>query len=98
MYSCIFLYKIYVLLLVCINKGGNNMENLQMLTEEELMEIEGGGWWNSWGKCVAGTIGGAGTGGLGGAAAGSAVPVIGTGIGGAIGGVSGGLTGAATFC
>ena len=55
------------------------MENLQMLTEKELMEIEAGGWWNSWGKCAAGTLGGTGTGVLGGAAVGSSVPVIGTG-------------------
>jgi hypothetical protein len=87
-----------MLLLFCINKGGNNMENLQMLTEKELMEIEAGGWWNSWGKCVAGTAGGAIGGGLAGAATGSAVPVIGTGIGAAAGGIGGGLTGAASAC
>ncbi|MFF1995369.1 Blp family class II bacteriocin [Bacillus mycoides] len=74
------------------------MENLQMLTEKELMEIEAGGWWNSWGKCVAGTVGGAGTGGLGGAGIGSAVPGIGTAIGAGVGGVSGALTGAAASC
>ncbi len=64
-------------------------------------------WWNSWGKCVAGILGGAGTGaltfGLAGAAVGTvALPVVGTvsaGAVGAIGGaISGGLTGAAASC
>ncbi|MFS0784946.1 hypothetical protein ABC345_01000 [Shouchella sp. 1P09AA] len=49
-------------------------------------------------KCVLGTAGGTGTGGLAGAGVGSAVPVIGTGAGAIIGGVSGGLTGAAASC
>lgn len=56
------------------------------------------GWWEDWGKCAAGTIGGAGLGALGGAAAGSAVPVLGTTAGGIIGGISGGLSGAAASC
>lgn len=65
------------------------------------------GWWACWGKCMAGTIGGAGTGALAGgiglAAAGSiAVPIIGAVPGGTfgavVGGVSGGLTGAAASC
>jgi hypothetical protein len=55
-------------------------------------------WWNDWGKCAAGVIGSTGTGLLGGAAIGTAVPVIGTVAGGIIGALSGGLTGAATFC
>lgn len=56
------------------------------------------GWWADWGKCVAGTLGGAGTGALGGAAIGSAVPVIGTVAGGIVGGIAGALTGAAASC
>jgi len=56
------------------------------------------GWWSCWGKCVAGIAGGAITGGLGGAAVGSVVPVLGTGWGAALGAIGGGLTGAATFC
>lgn len=64
-------------------------------------------WWNSWGKCVAGTLGGAITGGgaglIGGAVAGTvALPVIGTvslgTVGGVLGAVGGGLTGAAASC
>jgi len=56
------------------------------------------GWWDSWGKCAAGIIGGAGLGGLTGAAAASVIPGIGTVAGGVIGGISGALTGAATAC
>ncbi|MDO4686271.1 MAG: hypothetical protein Q4A92_06945 [Corynebacterium sp.] len=61
----------------------------------------------NWGKCAAGTAGGAATGaavaGLTGAAAGTVtLPLIGTVGGGAVGatvgGVGGGLTGAAQFC
>jgi len=64
-------------------------------------------WWSSWGKCVAGILGGAGTGaltfGFAGAVAGTVtLPIIGTvaaGTVGAIGGaISGGLTGAALAC
>jgi hypothetical protein len=65
------------------------------------------GWWSCWGRCVAGTVGGAGLGALTGAAYGGAgctmvLPVVGTvacGTVGAIaGGVFGGLAGAATSC
>jgi len=65
------------------------------------------GWWNCWGKCVAGTVGGAGLGVLTGAAYGGVgctmvLPVVGTvacGTVGAIaGGVFGGLAGAAAAC
>ena len=65
------------------------------------------GWWKSWGKCAAGTIGGAGSGALAGAflpAVGCTVvlPVIGTvacgTVGDIVGGVSGGLLAAAEFC
>ncbi len=56
------------------------------------------GWWASWGKCVAGILGGAGTEGLAGAAVGSVVPGLGTAAGAVVGAVSGGLTGAALAC
>lgn len=65
------------------------------------------GWWESWGRCLAGILGGMGTGaltfGLAGAAVGTIVlPVIGTVSAGVVGAVaaavSGALTGAATFC
>nr|WP_298003033.1 hypothetical protein [uncultured Flavobacterium sp.] len=65
------------------------------------------GWWDSWGKCVVGTVGMAGGGALAGGAVGGAgctlvLPVIGTvacGTAGAVaGGVFGGMVGAATFC
>jgi hypothetical protein len=52
----------------------------------------------NWGKCALGTAGGAGTGGLGGASAGSVVPALGTAAGAVIGGVSGGAAGAAASC
>ncbi|UII25352.1 hypothetical protein LVD15_18885 [Fulvivirga maritima] len=65
---------------------------------KEKIEDEDKGWWDSWGKCAAGTLGGALTGGLGGAGIGSAVPVIGTTVGGVVGAIGGGLTGAAASC
>lgn len=49
-------------------------------------------------KCVAGTVGSGILGALAGGAAGSAVPIIGTGAGLIWGGIGGLLTGAATFC
>ncbi|NCJ15311.1 hypothetical protein GWD55_09635 [Staphylococcus pseudintermedius] len=52
----------------------------------------------NWAKCALGTVGGTGTGTLGGGAAGSVIPVIGTGAGMIIGGVSGAATGAAASC
>jgi hypothetical protein len=56
------------------------------------------GWWASWGRCAAGIIGGAGLGALGGGAAGSVIPIVGT-VGGMItGGISGGLSGASAAC
>lgn len=64
-------------------------------------------WWNDWGRCAAGILGGAGTGalsfGLAGAAIGTiAVPLVGTvsaGVVGAVGGaIVGGLTGAVSAC
>ncbi len=56
------------------------------------------GWWDDWGKCAAGILGGAGGGALGGGAAGSVIPGVGTLAGGIIGGISGALTGAAAAC
>lgn len=65
------------------------------------------GWWDCWGKCVAGTVGTAGLGALGGLAVGGAgctvvLPIIGTvacgTVGAVVGGVSGGLAGAAASC
>ncbi|EPB8188202.1 Blp family class II bacteriocin [Clostridium perfringens] len=70
------------------------MKNLITLENEELIDVTGGGW----AKCIAGTVGGAVVTGLGGAASGSAVPVIGTGAGLVIGAIGGGLVGAATSC
>lgn len=65
----------------------------------EMQEIQAGsGWWSSWGKCTAGILGGTGTGGLGGAAAASVIPGLGTVAGAIIGGVCGGLAGAAAAC
>ncbi len=60
-------------------------------------------WWKRWGKCVAGTLGGAITGGLGGCGIGSAAglgfgSVPGCGVGAVVGGIGGGLTGAAASC
>lgn len=54
--------------------------------------------WDDWGRCAAGVVGSAGTGALGGAAAGSVIPGLGTTAGGIAGGISGGLVGAASFC
>jgi len=56
------------------------------------------GWWSSWGKCAASIVGGAAIGGLGGAAAGSVVPGIGTVAGGIVGVIGGGLSGAGAGC
>jgi hypothetical protein len=72
--------------------------SLRALDFQEMEEIEGGSWWTSWGKCVAGTLGGAITVGLGGAAAGSAVPVLGTAAGAVVGVIGGALGGAAASC
>ena len=56
------------------------------------------GWWAKWGKCAAGIAGGALTAGLGGAVAGSALPLLGTTAGAIIGAIGGGLGGAAAAC
>ncbi|MCS4485800.1 hypothetical protein [Staphylococcus americanisciuri] len=52
----------------------------------------------NWAKCTLGTAGGLGTGVLGGGAAGSVIPALGTGAGMVLGGVSGAATGAAASC
>lgn len=72
------------------------LKNNQELFQQDIKKCTG--WWSCWGKCVAGIAGGAITGGLGGAAAGSVIPILGTGWGGLLGAIGGGLTGAATFC
>ncbi|QZE14272.1 hypothetical protein K4L44_17450 [Halosquirtibacter laminarini] len=65
------------------------------------------GWWRSWGKCVAGIVGGTLTGGVMGAAAGGAfgtvaLPLLGTvsgaSLGMVVGAIGGGLSGAALAC
>lgn len=63
------------------------------------LEFKKCSWWDRWGKCAAGTIGGAITGGLSGCAV-SAVPTAGFGCpaGATVGAIWGALTGAATFC
>lgn len=75
--------------------------------EDDDNEEECSGWWECWGKCVTGILGGAATGaltfGFAGAAVGTiTLPVLGTvsaGTVGAIaGGVAGGLTGATSSC
>lgn len=65
------------------------------------------GWWSCWGKCVSGTVGGAGLGALTGATYGGVgctmvLPVVGTvacgTVGAVAGGIFGGLAGAAAAC
>ncbi|WP_251939992.1 hypothetical protein [Salinibacter ruber] len=61
-------------------------------------------WWESWGKCAAGIIGGAGTTGIAGAKAGLEIgtaagsPLKGAAIGATVGAVSGAAAGAAATC
>lgn len=63
-------------------------------------------WWDSWGRCAAGTVGGTLTGALGGAGIGAGVGAAlggapaapGAIIGGIVGAIGGGLTGAAVSC
>ncbi|MBM0067584.1 hypothetical protein [Alkalicoccobacillus gibsonii] len=83
------------------DQDGNEV-NLNYVIKDESVEVEvinpdAIESMSAW-KCVLGTAGGTGTGGLAGAGVGSAVPVIGTGAGAIVGGVSGGLTGAAASC
>ena len=66
---------------------------MEKLTYDQMLAIEGGSL-----KCALGVSGSAVGGGLGGAAAGSVIPVIGTFWGGVAGIIGGALVGAATFC
>ena len=66
---------------------------MKTLSLNEMELIEAGSW-----QCAAGIVGGAIVGGLGGAAAGSVVPWLGTIAGGIWGIVGGGLSGAAATC
>lgn len=56
-------------------------------------------WWERFGKCVTGILGGVGTGALGGAAIG-AIATVGIGVlpGAVVGGIAGGLTAASNLC
>lgn len=85
---------------------GNRSSHLRPTTEDKDKKKDEG-WWESWGKCAAGTVGSA----LGGAATGAVgpaagctlvLPIIGTvacgTVGAVVGGVSGALVGSATFC
>ena len=75
--------------------------------EDDDDEEECSGWWECWGKCVTGILGGATTGaltfGFAGAAVGTiTLPVLGTvsagTVGAVAGGIAGGLTGATSSC
>lgn len=73
--------------------------NFAEISVDELEMITGGsGGGGRVLQCVLGTVGGAGMGGLTGAAAGSAVPAIGTLAGGVAGAIFGGAVGAAASC
>lgn len=74
------------------------IRNNQDIIPHQNDHFKKGGWWKSWGKCVAGIVGGAGLGGLAGGAAASVIPGLGTVAGIIVGGVSGGLSGAAASC
>lgn len=96
------------------NKQGNKISFAYKLQPNNTIRIsaadENGyvnyGWWDSWGKCAAGTVGGTGTGAIAGAGSMAGIGALGGpwgvgagAIGGGIaGGVSGGLTGAAASC
>lgn len=68
--------------------------------------LKGCGWWQKWGKCVAGTLGGYYGGALAGCAVGGGVgataagvgAVPGCAVGAAVGAIGGALTGAASSC
>lgn len=72
-----------------------NDDNLQVNVVEKSTQLRG---WQDALQCGLGTAGGIGTGGLGGATAGSALPGVGTVSGGIVGGIAGGMTGAAAAC
>lgn len=59
---------------------------------------EDNGWWESWGKCAAAILGGAGIEGLAGAGIGTIVPGLGNLTGAIIGAISGAFTGAVLGC
>lgn len=87
-------------------------ENYELFAEEQQAKsiietkFKGCGWWQKWGKCVAGTIGGyyggalagCGVGGGVGAAAAGVGAIPGCAVGGVVGAIGGALTGAANFC
>lgn len=56
------------------------------------------GWWDDWGQCAAGIVGGAGLGALEGGGIGAAAGGLGAGPGAVIGGIFGGIAGAAAAC
>ncbi|OOG27612.1 bacteriocin [Enterococcus casseliflavus] len=71
------------------------IDKFEVLDKETLLRVEGGGWL----KCGLGTVGGALTGGVAGAAVGTVtLLIIGTVSGSAAGFWGGAATGAATFC
>jgi len=72
--------------------------NLDIIADQNGQLKSTQGWWDSWGRCAAGIVGGAGLGALGGGAAGSVIPVLGTTAGLIVGGIAGGLSGAAASC
>lgn len=61
---------------------------MKKLAVLEMAAIEGGGWWQNWGRCLFGTVGGILLGGLAGGALGLVL----------VGVVGGGLSGAAAGC
>jgi len=72
--------------------------NLDIIANQNGVLKSTQGWWSDWGRCAAGILGGTGLGALGGGAAGSVIPVLGTTAGLIIGGIAGGLSGAAASC
>lgn len=90
-------------------RGNITLAHLELGIQSAMASEESGGssWWDDWGKCAAGIVGGAGSGALAGAGVGGAgctvvLPIIGTVacgvVGGVVGGVSGGLLGAVAGC
>jgi uncharacterized lipoprotein YehR (DUF1307 family) len=80
----------------------SSFELLEYLVESNQIETKASKFWATVAyvaKCVAGTVGSAGLGGLAGAGAGTVtLPIVGTVSGAAVGAICGGLVGAATFC
>jgi hypothetical protein len=75
--------------------------------EEKVEADDCSGWWDCWGRCAAGRVGGAGLGALGGAAVAGrgctvVLPIVGTitcgTVGTVAGGLFGGLAGASQSC